>query len=396
MAGNDQANLYEVARMLQLRRPQCAHRRFAVVRNPRDAVAVLSGRPSERLVSGCVARRRTVAFMFPGVGDQRDGMARELYDKVLVFRSAFEECARTVERVLQLDIESAILGKAGERLKSALLGHAAIFAMNYSLSQLLMACGIEPAAVIGHSLGEYAAAAIAGMIDVQDMLRVVCERARLMEAAPEGAMLSVALGAADLGPLLPGSLDIAVVNSAMASVVAGSRDDVARFAEDLLARGIACLPLPTNRPVHSRRLCPLIRSLDEIAAGLVWRRPRIPVVSNLTGTWLSDRDAVDPTYWGRHMCSTVQFEQGIRCLLDCEDWVLLEVGPGGSLASFVKQNAAQQPDRLPLIGALLGRTDPACSDLATVWAALGRLWISGVEVDWHRARAHLCASFEEG
>ncbi len=259
----------------------------------------------------------------------------------------------------------------------------AVFVIEYALARQLMEWGIRPQAMLGYSLGEYVAACLAGVFSLESALRLVAERARLIEQCRQGAMLAVGLGADGARPLLGSELDVAAMNSPRACVVAGPSDAVAELHERLTGDGIAARRLDTTHAFHSRMLKPVADKLTAwIRNNVRLTAPRIPYASNVTGTWIEPEQATDPAYWARHMCEPVRFAGGAAALLAEPGRMLVEIGPGGSLASLIRQHPAYTPERAALIIATLPARHEPAGDQEALHTALARLWLCGVRIDW--------------
>lgn len=415
LEAHPELNLSDVAFTLQTDLQDFNHRRMVVARDPADAASALSDPGRSRVFTVEQKRRgRPVAFMFPGVGDHYPGMASDLYRSEPAFRAPFDRCADIIMANTGEDPRSllferpepaartdpggpaldfrAMVGRGGaerpaSRLNETRLAQPIVYAVGYALSELLAAFGIRPAAVIGHSLGEYVAATLAGVLPMTDALDLVCRRAALIHDRPRGAMLAVALSDSEIVGRLPADLDLAVVNGGQAVVVAGPVERVREFEADLQSQDIACRMLETGHAFHSRQLDPAAPALTELVSGYAPGAPHIPLVSNLTGDWLTAAEAGDPAYWARHMCGTVQFSRGLERLLESPDTILLEVGAGQTLGSFAKQHPRTGKDRVGSILSTLPSVHARVSDLAFFQATLGRLWLGGVDVDFASARA---------
>jgi acyl transferase domain-containing protein len=404
-----EVDLADAAHTLRVGRKAFRHRRALVCRDREEAARLLA----ERLVTGDAgdpgAEAPGVAFLFPGLGDQYAGMAAELYRQEPVFRETFDRCAEILRRHLDLDLRELLWpadlsipagapgGSARPDLRRLLAGgeengddgplartriaHPALFAVEYSLATLLQEWGIRPAALLGYSLGEYVAACLAGVFSLEDGLRLVAERARLVDALPEGAMLAVPLPAEEVAPLLDTNLSVAAADGPTLTVVGGPAGAVDLFAWQLSSRGIATRRLRTVHAFHSRMMEPAVAELARIARGVNLAPPSIPFVSNVTGTWITDAEATDPEYWARHLASTVRFADGLASLMAEEGpRVLVEVGPGRSLATLARQHPGR-PSGLVDVATLRDRRDEV-SDQAFLLDALGRLWLAGVRPDW--------------
>ncbi|MER8906006.1 beta-ketoacyl synthase N-terminal-like domain-containing protein, partial [Mesorhizobium sp. M0772] len=341
-------------------------------------------------------------------------MAGDLYRSEPAFRTPFDRCADIISANTGEDPRSVLFerptnagnsasdratlnframvgrgvaGPSTSKLNETRLAQPIVYAIGYALNELLGSFGIRPTAVIGHSLGEYVAATVAGVLSMSDALNLVCRRAALIHDQPRGAMLAVALSDNEILARLPTGLDLAVINGGQATVVAGPIEIVRDFEAELQAQDIACRMLETTHAFHSRLLEPAAPALTELVAQYTLNAPRIPLVSNLTGAWLTAADAANPSYWAKHMCGTVHFSRGLEMLLRSPDTVLVEVGAGQALASFAKQHTSTGADRIGSIFSTLPSVHIRESDLAFFQTTLGRMWLSGVDVDFTSARA---------
>lgn len=380
-----QINLADVAWTLQTGRRAFAHRRAVVAGSNEEAVRLLAGR--EQIHSrNAAAEAPQVYFLFPGQGSQHPNMGRELYDAEPVFRASVDRCAELLQPHLGCDLRTLLYPADGasEDAKRAVtetvMAQPAIFTVEYALAQLWMSWGIRPKAMAGHSVGEFAAACIAGVIALEDALAFVALRGRLMQDVPSGGMLSVRLPEADLQPRLPSELSLAAVNSPALCVVAGPLEALATFESQLNAAGIACRRLVTSHAFHSAMMDSLIAPLAAAASKIKLNAPEIPYVSGVTGTWITAADATDPSYWARHARAPVQFSAAVRELRRDPDSVLLEVGPGTVLATLARQHGSLGAGQVILSSLSDGYS--GAGDCAALMTALGQLWLAGGAPDW--------------
>ncbi len=394
--------LADIAFTTQVGRRGFAWRRAVVAASAADAAAALEQTEPPRVLTGQAAERRPVAFLFSGQGAQYAGMAAGLYAREPRFREALDRCADLLRPELEgVDVRDVIVGqraKAGGRGTvddgrgaadgcdpSAELGQTrytqpALFAVEYALAQLWMGWGIRPAAMLGHSVGEYVAACLAGVFPLDDALRLIAARGRLMQALPPGVMLSVPLAEDALRPLLPAEASLAAVNGPALCVAAGPADAIAALERRLEARGVAGRRLATSHAFHSAMMEPIRGDFAALVARAAPRPPQLPFVSNVTGRWITADEATDPAYWARHLRQTVRFADGLAALLADPDMALLEVGPGQTLTSLARRHPDWRPERVAV--ASLRHPDDAQDDQACLLAALARLWIAGAPVDW--------------
>ena len=411
---NPDLPLADVAWTLQQGRRSFGLRRVLVVQDGEDAAGLLQGRHPERVLTASPPEgRRSVAFLFPGLGDQYPGMARGLYDAEPAFRAEVDRCAEILRPRLGLDLREVIfpapsptdeapaaggfdfrrmVGRDStapdpdaERLNRTELAQPAVFVVEYALAKLWMGWGIVPEALIGHSLGEYAAAAVAGVFPLEDALALVAERARLIGALPGGAMLAVPLSPEAAAPYLLDGAAIAAVNAPELCVVAGPEGAVEDVRLRLEAAGVAARRIAATHAFHSPMMAPAVEPLAELVGRMTLRAPSIPLLSNVTGAWITPAEAVDPRYWARHLREPVRFDRGAAELLRGPGRVLLEVGPGQTLGTFVRQ-AGEAAAGVPAIPSLRSPYDRA-PDASFLLGALGRLWLAGAAPDWEAFHA---------
>jgi amino acid adenylation domain-containing protein/non-ribosomal peptide synthase protein (TIGR01720 family) len=318
---------------------------------------------------------RPVVFLFPGGGAQHSGMARELYETEAVYRHEFDRCAA----LLRLD-PLEMISAAGARMESPSFGLPALFATEYALARMWMSWGLRPRGMIGHSLGEYVAACISGVFSLDDALALVAMRSALFERLPEGGMIAVNLGEKAVQQLLGDDLSIAAVNGPSSCVVSGASQHVAAFEERLAGRGIDARRLRISVAAHSKLVNVILDPFRRFLETLRFDAPAIPWISNLTGTWITSEQAADPDYWCRHLRETVRFSDGVQRLFDDPGNVILEVGPGQTLTSLTLQHPARPAGQL--VAASLPHPHEPQSDAAFLMTTLGRLWTSGVRIDW--------------
>lgn len=384
-------SLADVAATLQDGRTGHPLRWSAVARDIEELRAALTGDPPPRVDAQSMAQRDApVAFLFPGQGTQFAGMARELYDGQPVFRREFDCCADAVCRDLALDLRSIVFPadsdreSANARLRQTRYTQPALFAVEYALARLWMSWGVQPEAMIGHSVGEYVAACLAGVFSLDSALRLVVMRGRLMHDLPEGAMLAVPLSEADTRSFLSVGLFLAAVNSPMNCVVAGEVVEIGRLHERLEGIGIAARRLHTSHAFHSAAVDPILDAFANEVRQVRTAAPTIPLLSNVTGDWVSGDQLSDPDYWVRHMRHTVRFGDGMRRLLEDPKRVLLEVGPGETLGVFARRQA--RDDHRRTIAASLPITDHSVPSDVAMLDAVGLLWRAGVAIDWSSMR----------
>jgi amino acid adenylation domain-containing protein len=378
----DAPALADVAHTLRIGRRAFSHRFAAVAADRDQAIAALEAEGGIR--AEAPAASRPVVFLFPGQGAQYPAMGRDLYAQEPVFRAAIGRCAAALAEAGGPDLIGALYGDTPEdaaAIRDTLLAQPAIFAVEYALAQLWLARGIRPVAMIGHSIGEFVAATLAGVMTPEAAIGLVAARGRLMQALPGGAMLAVRLPEAALVPLLGPGLDLAAVNGPALCVAAGAEDAVAALERVLDAQGAGHRRLHTSHAFHSAMMDGAVAPLAEAASAIALAPPALPWVSSVTGDWITEAEARAPDYWARHARAPVRFADALRTLRGrMPDAALLEVGPGQVLGTLARQGAGRATGLV--VAASLEGAGAETSDLDTMAAALGRLWVSGVEIAW--------------
>lgn len=380
-------NLADAAYTLQVGRPSFNHRRFVVSQNGDDAGLALETVDPKRVQSAVQEiDARPIVFMFTGQGSQYVNMGLGLYQSEPLFRKQVDYCARLLEPQLELDLRKILypaddeIEAATEQLMQTAITQPALFVIEYALAQLLMTWGVRPQALIGHSIGEYVAACLAGVFSLEEALILVAARGRLMQELPGGSMLAVYLPDTDIQPLLSQDLSLATVNGPSLCVVSGPTDSVKSLQKRLNKQGVDCRFLHTSHAFHSQMMDPILALFADQVSKINLRAPAIPFISNVSGTWITDTEAKDPGYWVRHIRQTVRFSEGAQRLVQDPELVLLEIGPGRTLKSLIHQQPQKNPGQ-PAISSLRPPHDNT-PDMAYLLNAIGQLWLSGVGIDW--------------
>ncbi len=383
-----EVNLADLAYTQHAGRTGYDFRRAIVAQSVQDAANALAKR--EVLSGHKDSLERSVVFMFTGQGSQYVGMGRELYEQEPTFRAEVDRCAEILVPYIGCDLRQLIYCEPGkeeeatERLTQTALTQPALFVIEYALAKLWLEWGVRPAAMIGHSIGEYVAACLAEVMSLEDALKVVAMRGKLMQSLPGGSMLAVPLPESEVESLLGPRLSLATVNAPQLCVVSGESSAIAELEERLSAREVRTRRLHTSHAFHSAMMSDIIAPFTEFMGRISLKPPRIQYISNVTGRWITDAEATDPRYWATHLRQAVRFSDGLRELLVDPRRILLEVGPGQTLSSLAKPQLGQAGRTgEALVLSSLRHAQDEKSDVAFILNSLGRLWVNGTKVDWN-------------
>lgn len=383
--------LADIAYTLQVGRQPLDHRRALVVANREEAIAVLTGKQRGRMHDRVQEPvNRSVAFMFSGQGSQYVNMARGLYDAEPAFTRSIDACCEILAAHLDCDLRALLYPSereaesAASRLAQTRFTQPALFTTEYALAQLWMSWGVRPAALIGHSIGEYVAACLAGVMSLEDALSLVAARGHLMQSLPAGAMLAVHLPPHELQAVLTDGLSLAAVNGPNLCVASGPTGAIETLATQLEERTVGVRRLHTSHAFHSGMMDPILDEFRQRVRRVPLHAPQIPYISNRSATWITPAQATDPDYYAQHLRHAVQFAPGLSALLNpggvAPTNVLLEVGPGTALTSLARQQVGRGQD-IVIVNSLR-HAQEAEPDFVSLLAALGELWTAGVEADW--------------
>lgn len=388
------ANLADVAHTLRVGRQGMKLRRVVAVRDAADAVTALTTTPAPKepvrvyTETALEGTPRSVAFMFAGGGAQHPNMGLDLYRSEPVFKAAVDECLAILTTQVKTDIRPVLFPAEGQEAAAAeqfarpSLALPALLTIQYAQAKLWMSWGVEPAGMIGHSMGEYTAAHLAGVFSLADALTIVELRGRLFETLPEGTMLSVPLSEAEVLPLLTPELSISVINGPKMTVVGGPVAAIEALQAKLAEQEVEAARVRINVAAHSSMLDPILAEFGAFFQRIKMKAPTLPFVSNLSGTWITAAEATDPQYWVRHLRNTVRFADGLQELLKDETRVLLEVGPGRTMSSLARQHPGRSAQQ-PVLNSMR-HPDEKVDDQAYVLGTLGRLWGLNAGLDWAR------------
>ncbi|HSD63512.1 MAG TPA: type I polyketide synthase, partial [Ignavibacteriaceae bacterium] len=410
---NETIDLRNTAYTLQVGRKEFDYRRFFIARNNREAIEFLNQKNSKRIYSDRIhnSSKRPVIFLFPGVGDQYAGMGYDLYNNLKVFRETVDYCAEVVFQYIGTDIRDILYPedckkKAPEntqgidlkkmladrtditdintnKLNQTLYAQPALFIVEYALAKLWIHLGITPDAIIGHSMGEYVAACLAGVFSLEDALKLIAKRAQLVNNLPEGSMLAVALPEKDLLPLLNDDISISLINSPGLCIIAGTENNVSLFKELLNRKEIFYRPVRNAHAFHSKMMSSVFDDFVRVVSQVKLNSPEIPYTSNITGEWISENEAVNPEYWAKHLIGTARFSNSMEKALQINNSVLLEIGPGNTLGVLAMQHPAGRQNGSIAISTLRPEYNYQ-SDINFLLTNIGKLWLSGIHIDWEK------------
>jgi len=386
---NPDTNLSNLAYTLQRGRKEFSYKRYLTVDNRDDAIEKLEKLPADSVKTySDHADGRDVVFLFPGQGSQYVNMSLDLYKLNPVFKKYLDKCAEILEPVMNVDIRNMLFPEPGYeeqatiQLSNTVNTQPVIFSIEYSLAMLWMDLGIKPVAVLGHSLGEFTAACIAGVIDLETGLKLVTTRGRIMQELQPGSMLAVMLPPSELEEYLNDRLSIAGINTPLSCVVSGDESAIETIKELLDAKGVKTRLLETSHAFHSHMMDPVLEKYRDFVSTMTYNRPSIPVISTVRGDWGAPDEFLNPDYWVENIRQPVRFADAVEKLFDRPEWIMLEVGPGITLTTLAKEHPNIPTGQVLLQS--LRHPKMEQDDNVFVLNTLGRLWSCGYPVEWER------------
>ncbi len=382
---NQDVNISDVAYTLQVGRAGFNFRDIIVCSEIDDAIESLA--KSVEKSSFSTSESINPVFMFPGQGCQYVNMAKELYDKNKYFREQFGACITFIKKTKGIDLLKFIFPDSENdvpetEINQACIAQPLIFSVDYSIAKFLIQLGIKPKAMIGHSLGEYVAACIAGVFSLEDALSLVFERGQLMRKCPKGEMLSIMLPEKKIIELIKNTkLSIAAANAIDLNVVSGNFDEIKSLKTKLDKLKARYVQLPASHANHSEMMEPVMDEFAALFKNISLNKPNIPFVSNLDGKWIDEEKVITAEYWVTHLRHTVRFFDGMDTLLMQEKLLCIEVGPGNTLCTFLRQHSRYNEAR-PKVLNTIRQIQEKTSDIQYLFKSIGKTWCYGVDILW--------------
>lgn len=383
---NPEASLADAAYTLMVGRRSFKHRRLITGNSHQDLVHAIDNKDPNAISTRELHEAAPgVVFMFPGQGSQYVGMGRDLYASEPVFAETFDRCCALFTKELGTDLKAIIFPEAGKeeeaagQLKQTIYTQASLFTIHYSLAQLWIHWGIRPQAMIGHSIGEFAAACLAGVFSLEDAVMLVANRGRMMQELPTGSMLSIRAAEEDVLPRLPEGCSIAANNGPQLCVASGPTAAITALQVALEADGIQAKLLVTSHAFHSPMMEPMVEAYRKVVESVALNTPRIPIISTVTASWMKDEEATSAAYWSSHVRATVRFAQAVKFAWEENDSVMLEVGPRTTATTLARQQS-KDPKRHVAVSSM-GSGSGNGIEMTALLRAVGGLWQSGIEID---------------
>jgi len=391
-------HLPDVAYTLQAGRRALPFRRAITVTSIPEAADILSKRDKKLKTARTRSENRPVIFLFSGQGSQYPQMGIDLYQKEADFKKEVDHCFSVLSSLAGQDLKEVLYPRpvppprenpspappAG-LLDETGVTQPVVFIFEYALARLLMKWGIKPVAMIGYSLGEYVAACLSGVFSLEDALKLIVRRGQSMQKTGAAAMLGVPLAEEELTPLLTPGVYTAIINGP-SCVVAGEKAVIDAFDRQMREKRLVCAPIHIAHAVHSPLMEPIRQEFEAAVGQVALKKPQVPYLSNVTGTWIDEAQATDPGYWGKHLCAPVRFSAGLEELLKNKEAVFIEIGPGRVLSNILRQVQAGK-EKQPVLNVVKHQQEKIADD-HYLFNKIGELWLLGVSIDWPGLYAH--------
>jgi len=385
MEENSQIPAAHICYNLHRTRKYFQYRLGVAGKDTKDLIAQLTAL-SLKKISITAEEEPAIFFMFPGQGAQYPMMARELYQQESGFKERLDTCFQYLARFSHHEFTNILLAQTSKnqeiQITQTEIAQPLLFSIEYALAGLLIHWGIQPENMIGHSLGEYVCAALAEVFSLEDALKIVCQRGRLMQAQASGCMLAVSVSEEEIAKILPNTLSLAALNSSQSVVVSGPDSSIQDFEQILQKQKIAFRPLHTSHAFHSSMMDPLKAEFEQFMEGITFHKPKIPFISSFTGRQIDPAEVNKPRYWSEQLRYPVRFAAGLSQLLQEENGIFLEVGPGSALSTFARQNPARKTNHTILN--VMPHAKESLEESRYLCKQLGSLWCNGVNVNWKR------------
>ena len=383
---NQLTNLANVAYTLQTGRASFSHKKMFVCKDTQQAIDILSVPKSVDIHYSVGEKVSVVVFMFSGQGSQYVNMGRELYESERYFRNEMDNCFRLASKFSNLNFKDILYisndnPDASVKINNTENTQPLLFILEYSLAHLLMKWGIKPNYLIGHSIGEYVAACISGLFSLNDALKLVIKRGELIQGVAPGSMLSISITEEDVMQFLNDEISLAAVNSNNHCVVSGNNESISILEHELKKRGYEFRKLHTSHAFHSSMMEPILEMFRREFSSISFNKPEIPFVSNVTGKQANISEISSADYWINHLRNTVCFSKGAEVLLNNKNVLFLEIGPGNTLSTFIRQHKLKTPNHK--IVNLIKHPLEQKADLAYLLNGLGEIWLNGIDPDWN-------------
>ena len=391
----------DIAYTLQKGRKEFEWRQFFIAQNSPQAYKEISEVINSGMNKGKVNSNEKphLVFMFPGQGAQYVNMGKGLYTSEKLFRDIIDQCSEILKPHLNLDIRELLFPKnnnedTAKKLEQTVYTQPALFIIEYAVAKLLLSRGLNPASMIGHSVGEYVAACLSSVFTLEDALYILSLRARLMQQQQPGSMLSVRLNENEIKEYINEDISLAAINSPNLLVLSGETEKIKLLSEKLSAKNIENRLLFTSHAYHSKMMEPALKPFIEGFSKIILNKPATPFISSLSGTWITDEQATDPAYWAGQLRNAVRFSYGINELQKKKNLVLIELGPGRALSTLASQHRNESVNQSVITTLVQPNEDS--DDSKNLLTAVGKLWLAGIKIDWDtfyknkkRRRLHL-------
>lgn len=387
---NPGLSIGDISWTLNKSRSSFNYRKMLVADSPQAAIESLKASPDQPKAKKIQKERKTLVFMFSGQGSQYVNMGKGLYESEPFFKKEIDQLFSIAQNITGVDYREIVFPSSDaapeRRIDDTENTQPILFMMEYALAKQLQDYGIKPDVMIGHSLGEYVAACISGVMSFEEAIRLVALRGRLIQSLPAGSMLSVQLSAGDVEKYLSSNINLAAVNSPDQCVLSGDSADIKRLKEHFKTSGHHAAILHTSHAFHSYMLAPVMDEFRQALEAIHFKEPQIPYISNVSGELMTSQNAKDPGYWLRHLREPVHFSKGIKKLLEHSQAVFIEIGPGNTLSSFVRQHDLEA-NRHSVINTV--RHVKEVNPDQEYWlSSIGKLWLSGIDMNWKAIYKH--------
>ena len=386
---NNTQSIEDISYTLQVGRKHFEYRRKLITKDKSDLSEKLKDEIDNNIQTNLItAQKRNLVFLFSGLGNEYYNMGKGMYEKYTLFREELDKCFKIVETECTINLNSILypVNNNASTVNLEKYNQLLVFSVEYALARFLIGLGLIPYALLGYSFGEYAAACISGIFNLEQAIKMIAKRSELIYTLKEGSMLSVPVTVSKISDLISDKISIAIDNGD-SCVLSGSKEDIDKLQETLKNKRILCNKLKARRAVHSYLMDPILEQYEDYIKQFQFSKPQIPIISNVAGNWITNLEMSNEKYWIKQLRNTVQFSSAIQTVKEVKNAIYIEIGPSYEVSNLINRDIINE-GRFERAVNLLRSEAQQINDELFFLDKLGKLWLKGVDINWNKFHEH--------